>query len=83
MLALLLILCAGSLVALVPPPSAPLIPCRRCCDHLEPVEGSGAQPLTDGFGPLPEVRTYINMSILKGTGWDVSLRPFSPAAQCE
>ncbi|CAN9505836.1 unnamed protein product [Ophioblennius macclurei] len=60
MLGVLLLLSCPSLVALVPPPA----PCRRCCDHLEPAEGSGA------FSQVPEVRTYINMTILKGDKGD-------------
>ena len=67
MLGVLLLLSLTSLVALVPPPSAPPVPCSRCCDHLEPEEGSGAQPPTGGFVRAPEVLTYINMTILKGT----------------
>lgn len=67
MLGVLLILSLSSLVDLVPPTSASPAPCKRCCDDLEPAEGSGAQPLTGGFSHVPEVRTYINMTILKGT----------------
>lgn len=66
MLGVLLLLSLTSLVALLPPPTAPPVPCRHCCDHLEPAEGSGAQPPTLGFAHVPEVRTYINMTILKG-----------------
>lgn len=66
MLGVLLILSLSSLVALVPPPPAPPALCKSCCDHLEPAEGSGAQPITEGFNHVPEVRTYINMTILKG-----------------
>lgn len=66
MLGVLFILSAFSLVAPAPPPSAPPVACRRCCDHLEPAEGSGDQPITEGFLHVPEVRTYINMTILKG-----------------
>lgn len=66
MLGVLLLLSLTSLVALLPPPTAPPVPCRHCCDHLEPAEGSGAQPPTLGFSHVPEVRTYINMTILKG-----------------
>ncbi|XP_029014613.1 complement C1q tumor necrosis factor-related protein 6 [Betta splendens] len=69
MLALLLILSVAPLAALLPPPGAPL-PCGRCCDDLTPAEGSGAQPPTDGFSRVPEVRTYINMTILKGDKGD-------------
>ncbi|XP_074511478.1 complement C1q tumor necrosis factor-related protein 1 isoform X1 [Sebastes fasciatus] len=66
MLGVLVLLSLTSPVALVPPPGAPPVPCRRCCDHLEPAEGSGAEPLTGGVSQVPEVRTYINMTILKG-----------------
>ncbi len=66
MLGVLLLLSLTSLVALLPPPSVPLVPCRRCCDDLEPEEGSGDQPPIGGFRHVPEVRTYINMTILKG-----------------
>nr|XP_046272342.1 complement C1q tumor necrosis factor-related protein 6 [Scatophagus argus]XP_046272343.1 complement C1q tumor necrosis factor-related protein 6 [Scatophagus argus] len=65
MLGVFLLLSLTSLVALVPPPPPPL-PCRRCCDHLDPAEGSGAQPPNGGFSYVPEVHTYINMTILKG-----------------
>uniref|UniRef100_UPI0037E9089D complement C1q tumor necrosis factor-related protein 6 n=1 Tax=Semicossyphus pulcher TaxID=241346 RepID=UPI0037E9089D len=67
---LLLLLSLTSPVVLVPPPSAPPVPCRRCCDHLEPEEGSGASAPSEGFGRVPEVRTYINMTILKGDKGD-------------
>lgn len=70
MLGVLLLLSFASLVNLVPPPNAPLVPCNYCCDHLEPAEGSGAQPPTGGFRHVPEVRTYINMTILKGEKGD-------------
>lgn len=66
MLGVLLVLSLSSLVALLPPPGAPLVPCRRCCDDLEASEGSGAPPPPAGFLHVPEVRTYINMTILKG-----------------
>uniref|UniRef100_A0A3Q3LF48 C1q and TNF related 6a n=1 Tax=Mastacembelus armatus TaxID=205130 RepID=A0A3Q3LF48_9TELE len=69
MLGVLLILSVISLVALVPP-GAPPVPCRQCCDHLEPAEGSGGQPPLGGFSHVPEVRTYINMTILKGDKGD-------------
>uniref|UniRef100_A0A3Q3F1E4 C1q and TNF related 6a n=1 Tax=Labrus bergylta TaxID=56723 RepID=A0A3Q3F1E4_9LABR len=62
---LLLLLSLFPMVALVPPPSGPPVPCRRCCDHLEPEDGSGAELPTGGFNHVPEVRTYINMTILK------------------
>ncbi|KAJ8386116.1 hypothetical protein AAFF_G00177100 [Aldrovandia affinis] len=53
------------LVASVPPPSgAPPRICRRCCDHLEPAEGSPAR--NPAQNQMPEIRTYINMTILKG-----------------
>lgn len=64
MLGTLLLLSLSSQVALVPPP------CRRCCDHLDPEEGSGAEFPPVGFNHVPEVRTYINMTILKGDKGD-------------
>ncbi|XP_034567894.1 complement C1q tumor necrosis factor-related protein 1-like [Notolabrus celidotus] len=71
MLGALLLLSLSSQVALVPPPSTPPpVPCRRCCDHLEPEEGSGAETTTGGFSHVPEIRTYINMTILKGDKGD-------------
>ncbi|XP_078480081.1 LOW QUALITY PROTEIN: complement C1q tumor necrosis factor-related protein 6-like [Lampetra planeri] len=44
----------------------------RCCDHMEPEEGSADPdlPLTKVFNHVPEVRTYINMTILKGEKGD-------------
>lgn len=62
MLGIVLLLSFPSLVAMVPPP----VPCRHCCDHLEPAEGSDAQPRSY----VPEVHTYINMTILKGDKGD-------------
>ncbi|XP_062263808.1 complement C1q tumor necrosis factor-related protein 6 isoform X1 [Platichthys flesus] len=66
MLGVLLFLSLSSLADLVPPPRSPPVLCRHCCDDLEPAEGSGEQPATAGFNHVPEVRTYINMTILKG-----------------
>uniref|UniRef100_A0A4W5MGW7 C1q and TNF related 6a n=1 Tax=Hucho hucho TaxID=62062 RepID=A0A4W5MGW7_9TELE len=58
------------LVIPVPPPrGAPPAPCRRCCDDLELQEGPPAPQTGDqksGLNQMPEVRTYINMTILKG-----------------
>ncbi|KAM9780241.1 complement C1q tumor necrosis factor-related protein 1 [Neosynchiropus ocellatus] len=68
MLALLLLLLSlASPVSPVPPRGSP---CSRCCDDQEPAEGSGAQPPIRVFNPMPEVRTYINMTILKGDKGD-------------
>ncbi|XP_076866698.1 complement C1q tumor necrosis factor-related protein 6 [Brachyhypopomus gauderio] len=39
----------------------PQPPCSRCCDDLPPAEGSPVHRT-----PMPEIRTYINMTILKG-----------------
>ncbi|KAM9392127.1 complement C1q tumor necrosis factor-related protein 1 [Pholidichthys leucotaenia] len=71
MLGVLLLLSCASLVALVPPPPPPppQASCSYCCDHLGPTEGSGAQP-TGEFSHVPEIRTYINMTILKGDKGD-------------
>lgn len=48
------------LVASVPQP-----PCRRCCDHLPSPDDAAS--LRESMPAMPEVRTYINMTILKGT----------------
>lgn len=49
------------LVCCVPSPSRPPSRlCRRCCDHSEP-------PAATAQYQMPEVRTVINMTILKGT----------------
>ncbi|KAL2101857.1 hypothetical protein ACEWY4_003618 [Coilia grayii] len=37
-------------------------PCHRCCDHLEPLEGDVSH--------MPEIRTHIDMTILKGDKGD-------------
>ncbi|XP_018601571.1 complement C1q tumor necrosis factor-related protein 1 [Scleropages formosus] len=50
------------------PSRTPLRPCRRCCDHLEPQEGSTMRAVPPY--QMPEVRTYINMTILKGDKGD-------------
>ncbi|XP_076020690.1 complement C1q tumor necrosis factor-related protein 1 [Genypterus blacodes] len=52
----------SSLLALARRPT----PCSRCCDHLESAEGSGDLPPSVGFNHVPEIRTFINMTILKG-----------------
>ncbi|KAF3700450.1 Complement C1q tumor necrosis factor-related protein 6 Precursor [Channa argus] len=70
MFGVLLLVSVLSLVHPVPPPSAPPVVCRQCCDDLEPAEGSGEQPFMGGFNHVPEVRTYINMTILKGDKGD-------------
>lgn len=94
MLDVLLLLSLTSPVVLVPPPGAPPVPCRRCCDDVEPEEGSGAEPPIGVFSHVPEVRTYINMTILKGNSMDhfrshakwqyllaiITLRPLFPLA---
>lgn len=72
MLGVLLLLSLTSLVAPVPPPGAPPVSCRRCCDDVEPEESSGAEPPIGVFSHVPEVRTYINMTILKGNSMDHS-----------
>ncbi|XP_036409410.1 complement C1q tumor necrosis factor-related protein 1-like [Megalops cyprinoides] len=55
------------LVVSVPPPSSALPrPCRRCCDHL--ADGSPAHNIP--LNQMPEVRPYINMTILKGDKGD-------------
>ncbi|XP_015234076.1 PREDICTED: complement C1q tumor necrosis factor-related protein 6-like [Cyprinodon variegatus] len=62
----LLLLSSSSPVAMVPPNS----PCRKCCDHISPAEGSGDIPTLGEFSHVPEIRTYINMTILKGDKGD-------------
>ncbi|KAJ8363224.1 hypothetical protein SKAU_G00120550 [Synaphobranchus kaupii] len=56
------------LVASVTPSKAPPRFCRRCCDHLEPPEGASARAAPPQ--KVPEVRTFINMTILKGDKGD-------------
>ncbi|KAK2817405.1 hypothetical protein Q5P01_025596 [Channa striata] len=52
------------LVCCVPSPSrSPPRTCRRCCDHQEP-------PADTAQYQMPEVRTVINMTILKGDKGD-------------
>lgn len=63
MFGVLLLLSFSSPVVLVPPPNSP---CRTCCDHMSPAEGSGDSPTSGQFSGVPEIRTYINMTILKG-----------------
>ncbi|XP_028829463.1 complement C1q tumor necrosis factor-related protein 1 [Denticeps clupeoides] len=67
---LLLVLLLPPLGASVPSPSRPpLRYCRRCCDHLDPPE-SASSPRPGGLYVSPEVRTFINMTILKGDKGD-------------
>ncbi|KTF94386.1 hypothetical protein cypCar_00041333 [Cyprinus carpio] len=61
MLAVFLLLLAS--VASVPPPSRPTPRyCRRCCDHLDPPLSPAPQAAANH---MPEIRTIINMTILK------------------
>ncbi|XP_037545380.1 complement C1q tumor necrosis factor-related protein 1 [Nematolebias whitei] len=60
MLGVLLVLLSLSSVVWAPPPSVPPDPCRQCCDHQGAAESSRG----------PEIRTYINMTILKGDKGD-------------
>ncbi|XP_059378117.1 complement C1q tumor necrosis factor-related protein 6-like [Carassius carassius] len=48
--------------------SIPQPACRRCCDHLPPLDD--AATLRESIPAMPEVRTYINMTILKGDKGD-------------
>uniref|UniRef100_A0A1A8R8Y0 C1q and tumor necrosis factor related protein 6a n=1 Tax=Nothobranchius rachovii TaxID=451742 RepID=A0A1A8R8Y0_9TELE len=64
---LILLLSLSSTVVLVPPPSITPAPCRQCCDHLGAEESSRDQA---ELSCVPEVRTYINMTILKGDKGD-------------
>ncbi|XP_031419936.1 complement C1q tumor necrosis factor-related protein 1 [Clupea harengus] len=67
---LLHVLLLVPLVATVPPPSRPPVRyCRRCCDHLDPPENPSS-PRSAGLQQTPEVRTFINMTILKGDKGD-------------
>ncbi|XP_061568265.1 complement C1q tumor necrosis factor-related protein 6 [Cololabis saira] len=70
MLAALLLLLLPALVAMAPPSSGLPGACTRCCDHLGPEEGSGDQPAMGELSVVPEIRTYINMTILKGDKGD-------------
>ncbi|XP_017272037.1 complement C1q tumor necrosis factor-related protein 6 [Kryptolebias marmoratus] len=70
MLGVLVLLSLSSPVVSVPHPSGPPGPCRQCCDHLGAAEGSGSQPTPMEFSRVPEIRTYINMTILKGDKGD-------------
>lgn len=63
MFGVLLLLLSFSSVVVVPPPNSP---CRKCCDQMSPADGSGDSPMSEEFSPVPEIRTYINMTILKG-----------------
>ncbi|KAL4658102.1 complement C1q tumor necrosis factor-related protein 1-like [Arapaima gigas] len=57
------------LAASVPPPSgASTRLCHRCCDHVDSAGGTPSQ--TTIPNQMPEVRTYINMTILKGDKGD-------------
>ena len=78
MLGVLFLLSFTPLMARVPPLSTPPPPCSRCCDHLEPAEGSGFQPPT--FNQVPEVRTFINMTILKGSSAVLSYSIRAPSS---
>lgn len=61
------------LVLGVPSPSRPPTRyCRRCCDHMGPPDNP-ASPRSSAAASLhqaPEVRTFINMTILKGDKGD-------------
>ncbi|XP_028671075.1 complement C1q tumor necrosis factor-related protein 1-like [Erpetoichthys calabaricus] len=50
-----------------PPGNSPTT-CRRCCDPRETVEGAPS-PMTAAY-KMPEVRPYINITILKGDKGD-------------
>ncbi|XP_013868315.1 complement C1q tumor necrosis factor-related protein 1 [Austrofundulus limnaeus] len=67
---LLVLLSLFPSVVSVPPPSVPTATCRQCCDHLGAAESSGDQPSPGEFSRVPEIRTYINMTILKGDKGD-------------
>uniref|UniRef100_W5MZD8 C1q and TNF related 6 n=1 Tax=Lepisosteus oculatus TaxID=7918 RepID=W5MZD8_LEPOC len=64
----LLLLLLPTLIQAPPPSETPPTACRRCCDPLEPAEG--AQPHSPTPFLVPEIRPYINMTILKGDKGD-------------
>ncbi|KAI4893902.1 hypothetical protein NFI96_013432, partial [Prochilodus magdalenae] len=60
------------LVASLPSPSrTPPKYCRRCCDHLEPPLSTSSRPVAY---QAPEVRTFINMTILKEKSTELLIR---------
>ncbi|KAJ8406709.1 hypothetical protein AAFF_G00296250, partial [Aldrovandia affinis] len=65
---LLLVLLFPLVVSVTPPSKAPHRVCRRCCDHLEPPESSTTRAAPPQ--QMPEVRAFINMTILKGDKGD-------------
>lgn len=67
MLGVLLSLSFVHLVTQAAPPTGSPVPCKRCCDDLQPAEDSAAPPAAGEYIQLPQVRAYINMTILKGT----------------
>ncbi|XP_010901442.1 complement C1q tumor necrosis factor-related protein 1 [Esox lucius] len=71
LLLLISILLLLPVVIPVPPPggASPTL-CRRCCDHLEGSPAPQTGEHTGGQNQMPEVRTYINMTILKGDKGD-------------
>ncbi|KAL1005647.1 hypothetical protein UPYG_G00061780 [Umbra pygmaea] len=61
------------LLPLVSSSPSPSRPCRQCCDHLQPPESPASHPAhaaSATHSQIPEVRTYINMTILKGDKGD-------------
>lgn len=50
--------------------SVPQPPCHRCCDHVPSLDDAAG--LRESMPAMPEVRTYINMTILKGTPHSLS-----------
>ncbi|XP_051905823.1 complement C1q tumor necrosis factor-related protein 1 [Hippocampus zosterae] len=70
MLGVLLSLSFVHLVTQAAPPTGSPVPCKRCCDDLQPAEDSAAPPAGGGYNQLPQVRAYINMTILKGDKGD-------------
>ncbi|XP_045408894.1 complement C1q tumor necrosis factor-related protein 6 [Lemur catta] len=52
--------------------STPTGGCRRCCDSLAPADAADVSPASPSALPyvLPEVRPYINITILKGDKGD-------------
>ncbi|XP_049600107.1 complement C1q tumor necrosis factor-related protein 6 [Syngnathus scovelli] len=70
MLGVLVSLSFVHLVTQAAPPNVSPVTCKRCCDDLRSAADGDATPTSGAYGRLPEVRTYINMTILKGDKGD-------------
>ncbi|KAJ7992129.1 hypothetical protein DPEC_G00275340 [Dallia pectoralis] len=58
------------IITVPPPGGASRPPCRRCCDHLEGSPAPQTVKHTRVLDQTPDVRTFINMTILKGDKGD-------------